>query len=258
MKYKIKFKINTTILNLGQDISYEVGCSGIYERAMPFIDKKSRLSKIIKSDMPNVDFIDKKDSKSLKLKEVNVLKLYENIRDLDPGELVDFIRTYFSLIDESRYSFRSLDLSKEFGIYKNHKNVSKLIQALFEFMRSRPVSYGFITAAIFRYELENIQPFSTFNSEIGKFWQRLILSKCFRIFEFVPLPEDYEEYCLAVKKSREKKDLSIFIEYYLKNLLKCIKAYSKSLKRRRRKIELDIRNKGVLNTKNSLKIDLNI
>ncbi len=157
----------------------------------------------------------------------NAIKAYENLPELNPYSINDFLKAHKLLMDgliEKSGQFRS----KQVGILKGSKvrhmapgnlMVPGLMDDLFDYLKNDPDISLIIKSCVFHYEIEFIHPFEDGNGRIGRFWQTRILMEVNPIFEYIPVEEaikkDQELYYKSLEESDNSGESTIFIEFML-------------------------------------------
>lgn len=99
------------------------------------------------------------------------------------------------------------------------KRVPALMGDLFAYLADAGDTNPLITSSVFHYELEFIHPFSDGNGRMGRFWQGVILTRRYPVFEFLPVESfvraHQEEYYRSLAAADEEADATAFIEFML-------------------------------------------
>jgi Fic family protein len=156
----------------------------------------------------------------------NAIKAYEQLSELDPFSIKDFLNAHKILLKglvEASGQFRS----KQVGILKgsdvhhiapSFSRVPGLMTDLFDYIKKDP-DIDIIKSCVFHYEMEFIHPFEDGNGRMGRFWQTRLLMNVNPIFEYVPIEETIKNHQELYYKSLADADNSgkstIFIEFML-------------------------------------------
>lgn len=166
----------------------------------------------------------------------NAINAYDHISKLNPQNEKDFLKTHGYLMknlvsDAGRYRKGQVGIlkgSKVSHIAPSHNLVPELMHNLFNWIKVSDES-PLIVSCVAHYEIEFIHPFSDGNGRMGRFWQSLILTHAFLLFESVPIEEvikkNQAKYYEALEKSDKLGDASPFIEF----MLECVVAALESL-----------------------------
>ena len=130
------------------------------------------------------------------IKEVkNAFSAYEQIPDLDPYSIDDFLKSH---------SFITENLVQEAGQFRtvgvavvnnnkeilhsgaDYKEVPHLVAELLEWGRTTD-THAIIKSSAMHFMIEHIHPFRDGNGRIGRLWQTLVLSKWNPVFEWIPV-----------------------------------------------------------------------
>lgn len=156
----------------------------------------------------------------------NAIRLYDQIHQFNPYKRKDLERAHAVLMKglvEQAGSFRTSNV----GIVKGAKvahiapegaMVNGLMNDLFEYLK-KDDDLLLIKSCVFHYEFEFIHPFTDGNGRMGRFWQTVILTKQFPVFEFLPvehlIKQRQKEYYHALSVSDKKGNSTVFIEFML-------------------------------------------
>jgi Fic family protein len=172
----------------------------------------------------------------------NAVKLYEHLSEMDPGKVGDLIWAHGILMkglapDAGKFRAGAVGILK--GQKVSHvappaKQVPRLMDELFSFLRGRDSLSPLVRACVFHYELEFIHPFSDGNGRIGRFWQSLILTKFNTAFEYIPveslIKERQASYYQVLERCDKKGDSTEFIEYSLETIRDALTEFLRHLK----------------------------
>ncbi|MDR3133915.1 MAG: Fic family protein [Prevotellaceae bacterium] len=165
------------------------------------------------------------------IKEVkNAFSAYEQIIDLDPYSVDDFLKAHRfitdSLVQESG-QFRSVSVavvnSKREILHSgaDFKQVPALVAALLEWGKATD-THPLIKSSAMHFMIEHIHPFRDGNGRIGRLWQTLILTKWHEIFAWLPVEtmiyHHQAKYYDALQRSHHKNgtvDGLPFIDFML-------------------------------------------
>lgn len=156
----------------------------------------------------------------------NAIRLYDQLHQFNPHKRKDLERAHAVLMKglvEQAGSFRTSNV----GIVKGAKvahiapegaMVNGLMNDLFEYLK-KDDDLLLIKSCVFHYEFEFIHPFTDGNGRMGRFWQTVILTKQFPVFEFLPvehlIKQRQKEYYHALSVSDKKGNSTVFIEFML-------------------------------------------
>ncbi|MDR2970511.1 MAG: Fic family protein, partial [Bacteroidales bacterium] len=165
------------------------------------------------------------------IKEVkNAFAAYEQIPDLDPYSVEDFLKTHKFITDNlvlESGEFRSVGVavvnSKREVIHSgaDFKEVPTLVAKLLEWGKNTD-THALIKSSAIHYMIEHIHPFRDGNGRIGRLWQTLVLNKWNPIFEWLPVETmiyfNQTKYYKALQQSNSKNgilDCRPFIDFML-------------------------------------------
>ncbi|SET13969.1 Fic family protein [Thorsellia anophelis] len=167
----------------------------------------------------------------------NAIKAYGQINTLNPVlesdlKIAHGLFMNGLLFDSGKYRLGSV------GIYSDSKLIykapeaevaPKLMAELFKLMEDSSDCRPLVMSSLFHYHFLWILPFSGGNGQIGRFWQKLILSKWHPAFLYLPFEElifeDLEGYHKAIKESHNTNDPISFVNYMLKILSRTVEKY---------------------------------
>ena len=164
------------------------------------------------------------------IKEVkNAFSAYEQIPDLDPYSLDDFLKAHHfiteNLIQESG-QFRTVSVaivnSKREILHSgaDYNQVPTLVTDLLEWGKTTD-THALIKSSAMHYMIEHIHPFRDGNGRIGRLWQTLILNKWNPVFEWLPVETmiyyNQTKYYEALQQSHKNDtiDCTPFIDFML-------------------------------------------
>jgi len=252
MNNKPPFQITNKILELLQDISYELGILvGAKLYTPPIKLRKNNHIKTLQSSLAIegntlsleqiTDIINGKrvlapEKDILEVK--NAIKLYNDLTIFNPFKVESLLKAHEILMQgliEDNGNWRKGNA----GIFKGTEiihfappanRIPVLMQDLFEFMEQNGDISLIIKACIFHYELEFIHPFSDGNGRIGRLWQQLLLMQTNKIFEYISVESlirnNQSEYYSVLSKCDKLGESTLFIEFMLSQILAALKLYS--------------------------------
>ena len=164
------------------------------------------------------------------IKEVkNAFSAYEQIPDLDPYSLADFLKAHHfiteNLVQESG-QFRTVGVavvnSKREIVHSgaDFAQVPTLIADLLEWGKTTD-THALIKSSAMHYMIEHIHPFRDGNGRIGRLWQTLVLNKWNPAFEWLPVETmiyyNQVKYYEALQRSHKNGiiDCRPFIDFML-------------------------------------------
>jgi len=105
----------------------------------------------------------------------------------------------------------------------SHKLVPQHMGNLFEFIKKSRTLNSLIKSSVFHYETLFIHPFIDGNGRISRFWQSIILTKAYPVFEYIPIEsmvrERQKEYYKVLGICDKAGESTKFIEYMLQVIL---------------------------------------
>lgn len=161
----------------------------------------------------------------------NALELYESLDRFSSISSKSFLAAHKVLMQgligsNGRYRNKNIGILKGNAvkhIAPKPDMVPGLMQNLFNWLKKEKAVHPLILSSIVHYEIEFIHPFEDGNGRMGRFWQSLLLSNYNPIFNFVPIESVIEkhqdQYYLALEKSDQAGDSSVFIEFMLQVIL---------------------------------------
>ncbi|WP_017442997.1 Fic family protein [Rickettsia gravesii] len=255
MNSKPSFQITNKILELSQDISYELGIlAGSKLYSQPIKLRKNNQIKTIHSSLAIegnslsveqiTDIINgkrvlapEKDIVEVK----NAIKLYNNLTIFNPFKIESLLKAHAILMQglvEDNGKWRKGNAAIFKGTEIIHfaptaSRVSLLMQDLFEFIAQDKKISGIVKACIFHYELEFIHPFSDGNGRIGRLWQQLLLMQANKIFEYISVESlirnNQSEYYSVLSKCDKLGESTLFIEFMLDKIVAALRLYSNNI-----------------------------
>ena len=165
------------------------------------------------------------------IKEVkNAFFAYEQIPDLDPYSVDDFLKAHSFITDnlvQESGQFRTVGVavvnSKGEILHSgsDFKQVPALVAELLEWGKTTDV-HALIKSSAMHFMIEHIHPFRDGNGRIGRLWQTLILTKWNELFEWMPVEtmiyHNQAKYYEALQQSHsgnETVDCRPFIDFML-------------------------------------------
>ncbi len=149
----------------------------------------------------------------------NAIRLYDQLHQFNPYKRKDLEKAHAVLMKglvEQAGAFRTSNV----GIVKGAKvahiapegaMVNGLMNDLFEYLK-KDDDLLLIKSCVFHYEFEFIHPFTDGNGRMGRFWQTVILTKQFPVFEFLPVEHFF---LFLIKKGILPCSLSLCWESFL-------------------------------------------
>lgn len=255
MNNRPPFQITNKVLELSQDISYELGIlagSKIYSQ--PIKLRKNNQIKTIHSSLAIegnnlsikqiTDLIDGKrvlapEKDILEVK--NAIKLYNDLTIFNPFKVESLLKAHEILMQglvEDNGEWRKGNAAIFKGTEIIHfappaSRISLLMQDLFEFIAQDKKISGIVKACIFHYEFEFIHPFSDGNGRIGRLWQQLLLMQTNKIFEYISVESlirnNQSEYYSVLSKCDKLGESRLFIEFMLNQIVAALRLYSNNI-----------------------------
>lgn len=255
MSNRPPFQITNKVLELSQDISYELGVlAGSKLYSQPIKLRKNNQIKTIHSSLAIegnnlsikqiTDLIDGKrvlapEKDILEVK--NAMKLYNDLTIFNPFKVESLLKAHEILMQglvEDNGEWRKGNAAIFKGTEIIHfappaSRISLLMQDLFEFINQNDGASGIIKACIFHYEFEFIHPFSDGNGRIGRLWQQLLLMQTNKIFEYISVESlirnNQSEYYSVLSKCDKLGESTLFIEFMLDKIVAALKLYSNNI-----------------------------
>ncbi|WP_064428815.1 Fic family protein [Rickettsia sp. Tenjiku01] len=252
MNSKPSFQITNKILELSQDISYELGIlagSKLYSQPIKNNQIKTIHSSLaIEGNSLSVEQITdiingkrvlapEKDIVEVK----NAIKLYNNLTIFNPFKIESLLKAHEILMqglveDNGKWRKGNAAIFKGTEIIyfaPTARRVSLLMQDLFEFIAQDKQISGIVKACIFHYEFEFIHPFSDGNGRIGRLWQQLLLMQANKIFEYISVESlirnNQSEYYSVLSKCDKLGESTLFIEFMLDKIVAALRLYSNNI-----------------------------
>ena len=165
------------------------------------------------------------------IKEVkNAFAAYEQIPDLDPYSVEDFLKAHSFITDnlvQESGQFRTVGVavvnSKREILHSgaDFREVPNLVANLLEWGKTTD-THTLIKSSAIHYMIEYIHPFRDGNGRIGRLWQTLVLNKWNPVFEWLPVEtmiyHNQAKYYEALQQSHSKNgtiDCCPFIDFML-------------------------------------------
>jgi len=255
MNNKPPFQITNKILELLQDISYELGILvGAKLYTSPIKLRKNNQIKTLQSSLAIegnslsveqiTDIINGKrvlapEKDILEVK--NAIKLYNDLTIFNPFKVESLLKAHEILMqglikDNGKWRKGNAGIFKGTEIIHFAPPASRipvLMQDLFDFINQNDGISGIIKACIFHYEFEFIHPFSDGNGRIGRLWQQLLLMQTNKIFEYISVESlirnNQTEYYSVLSKCDKLGESTLFIEFMLDQILAALRLYSNSV-----------------------------
>ncbi|CAK6515457.1 Fic family protein [Rickettsia helvetica] len=255
MNNRPPFQITNKILELSQDISYELGIlAGSKLYSQPIKLRKNNQIKTIHSSLAIegnslsveqiTDIINGKrvlaPEKDI-LEVNNAIKLYNDLTIFDPFSVESLLKAHEILMQglvEDNGKWRKGNAAIFKGTEIIHfappaSRVSLLMQDLFEFIAQDKNVSGIVKACIFHYEFEFIHPFSDGNGRIGRLWQQLLLMQVNKIFEYLSveslIKNNQSEYYSVLHKCDKLGESTLFIGFMLDKIVTALRLYSNNI-----------------------------
>lgn len=255
MNSKPPFQITNKILELSQDISYELGIlAGSKLYSQPIRLRKDNQIKTIHSSLAIegnslsveqiTDIINGKrvlaPEKDI-LEVNNAMKLYNDLTIFNPFSVESLLKAHEILMqglvgDNGQWRKGNAAIFKGTEIIHfapPASRISLLMQDLFEFINKNDGTSGIIKACIFHYEFEFIHPFSDGNGRIGRLWQQLLLMHTNKIFEYISVESlirnNQSEYYNVLSKCDKLGESTLFIEFMLNQIVAALRLYSNNV-----------------------------
>lgn len=163
----------------------------------------------------------------------NAIAAYGRLRTFRPNYIADLLEAHkvlmWGLVDRPG-EFRTQNV----GILKGSQvkqvappgnSVKALMNALFSYLQHAD-ELPLIKSCAFHYEIEFIHPFMDGNGRIGRFWQTLILTKAYPVFEFLPvenlIKQNESAYYQALEVCDKAGECTVFIEFMLEIILQAL------------------------------------
>ena len=175
------------------------------------------------------------------IKEVkNAFNAYEQIPDLDPYSINDFLKAHRFITDnlvQESGQFRTVGVavvnSKREILHSgaDFKEVPALVTHLLEWEKTTD-AHALIKSSAMHFMIEHIHPFRDGNGRIGRLWQTLVLTKWNDMFAWLPVEtmiyHNQAKYYEALQQSHGKKsriDCRPFIDFMLDVIERSMRQY---------------------------------
>ncbi|PHQ81219.1 MAG: cell filamentation protein Fic [Coxiella sp. (in: Bacteria)] len=177
----------------------------------------------------------KQDIKEVK----NAIAVYQDLTDYSFSSINAFKRAHKILTQgliDAPGSFRAGNVGIFAGKHISHvappaKQVARLMDNLFSFIKCKDELTLLIKACVFHYELEFIHPFSDGNGRMGRLWQQIILMKYHPVFEFLSvellIKENQNTYYDILGTCDASGESTLFVEFMLALILDELEHYKK-------------------------------
>jgi Fic family protein len=235
------FKITEKIFNLSLDISRVLGSLSVSTQARPPVHlRKTNQIKTIQGSLAIegntlsleqvTDLLDDvpvigppKDILEVK----NAIEIYQNLQSFRFEILSSFKKAHHMLMQglvPDAGLFREGNVGIFAGEKVSHvappaKQVLRLMDTLFDYLKQKDDTSLLIKACVFHYELEFIHPFMDGNGRMGRLWQHCILMAYHPVFEYLPIEslikEHQSAYYRVLGVCDEAGESTAFIEFML-------------------------------------------
>ena len=161
----------------------------------------------------------------------NAYETYERVFSMDPYQVEDFLEAHRLLthgLVKHPGQFRLRDVSvydtsgRVVHIGARPQFVTSLVEELFSWAKNSDL-LDLVKSCLVHFELEMIHPFEDGNGRMGRYWQRLILSRWNPLFEWLPIESvihTYQQgYYDALAISNQENDATVFVEFMLEVIL---------------------------------------
>jgi Fic family protein len=166
----------------------------------------------------------------------NAIKVYEQLDVFKPFSQASFKQAHKLLmngliVDAGQWR------SKNVGVFQGDKvahaapqakQVPRLMEELFSFIKKEKETHPLILSALFHYETEFIHPFSDGNGRMGRFWQTVLLTQFHPLFQFIPVEtvvrERQAEYYQALGLADKEGKSTAFIEFSLSTIFEAFES----------------------------------
>ena len=156
----------------------------------------------------------------------NAIRLYDNLKSYKPFSIQSFLNAH-ALLMKGLVDHPGRFRGKGAGIIKGSQlahiapdssMVHPLMKNLFSYVHNHN-DLWLIKSCVFHYEMEFIHPFEDGNGRMGRFWQSVILSDKYPVFEYLPIESiiraKQEEYYESLGLSDAEGQSTSFIEFIL-------------------------------------------
>ena len=161
----------------------------------------------------------------------NAYETYERVFSMDPYQVEDFLEAHRLLthgLVKHPGQFRLRDVSvydtsgRVVHIGARPQFVTSLVEELFSWAKNSDL-LDLVKSCLVHFELEMIHPFEDGNGRMGRYWQRLILSRWNPLFEWLPIESvihtHQQGYYDALAISNQENDATVFVEFMLEVIL---------------------------------------
>ncbi len=157
---------------------------------------------------------------------INAIELYEQLKQFKFTSDAHFLKAHGLLMKglvDNPGKYRTKGVGIVEGNDVEHiappsDKVPYLMKDLFTYLKDED-ELTLIKSCVFHYKMEFIHPFLDGNGRMGRFWQTLILSNEFQVFEFLPfetlINDTQNDYYQVLSMSDKMGKSTIFIEYML-------------------------------------------
>ncbi len=172
----------------------------------------------------------------------NAIVVYENIKQYEFKSMISLKKAH-KIMMKDLVSDAGLFRTNNVGIFNlesvSHmappfRQVPKLMNDLFHFMKSKDGLSLLIKACVFHYELEFIHPFTDSNGRMGRLWQQVILMNYHPVFEFLSIEslikKNQQQYYQVLSQCDSAGESTSFVEFSLKLIQKGLSDYQNTIK----------------------------
>jgi len=169
---------------------------------------------------------------------LNALELYDQLTNFDSLSEKDLLKAHKILLKglgrNGQFRTGAVGVFKEGQV--SHvgppaKQVPRLVQNLFSFLKMEKQTPWLIKACVFHYELEFIHPFEDGNGRMGRLWQQTLLMKQSPLFEFISVEtlihKKKKQYYKVLEQCDREGELTAFIEFSLDLIFESLKNFQK-------------------------------
>ena len=162
----------------------------------------------------------------------NAIKIYQSLDQFRADSKQSFLKAHKILMKgliDAPGTYRTTGVGIMKGSEVQHmappaSRVPALMNDLFDYLKSDEISL--IKSCVFHYEMEFIHPFMDGNGRMGRFWQTIILTNEYPIFQYIPfetiVSKTQETYYAALRESDKAGDSTPFILYMMGVLEKAL------------------------------------